>query len=252
MRMEPMLFIPIILVGWCAGAIVNYLSDVLPLRRRLVTPFCLQCQEQICWLNYLIWPRRCQTCNQRRSWRTWVVEFIFIIAALWLWIAPPERLGFVIGLVWLVYFGLIIVIDVEHRLILHPMSWLGAMLGLVTGIWLHGWLSTLKGGAVGFGIMLVFYWLGIGYVRFVARRKGQAIEEGDAFGFGDVNLSGVIGLLLGWPGILAGLVIAILISGAFMLLFLITTLITRRYRPNMALPYGPFIAVSAIYLLYLQ
>ena len=84
------------------------------------------------------------------------------------------------------------------------------------------------------------------------RRRGQSIEEGDAFGFGDVNLSGVIGLLLGWPGILAGLVIAILLSGAFMLAYLIIMLITRRFRPHMALPYGPFLAASAIYLLFLR
>lgn len=177
---------------------------------------------------------------------------LFILATLSLWIVPSERLGFAVGLVWLVYFGTIIVIDVEHHLILHALSWLGAVLGLITGVWLHGWLSTLIGGALGFGIMFIFYWLGILYVRYIARRRGQSIEEGDAFGFGDVNLSGVIGLLLGWPGILAGLVIAILLSGAFMLAYLIIMLITRRFRPHMALPYGPFLAASAIYLLFFQ
>ena len=234
------------------GAIVNYFSDFLPHRRRLVAPYCFQCQERTDWLNYLIWPRRCNKCKARRGRRAWIVEIIFAFATLGIWLAPPERLGFFIGLIWLVYFGIIIVIDVEHHLILHPMSWLGAALGLATGIWLHGWISTLIGGVVGFGIMLGFYWLGVLYVRFVNRRKGQTIEEGDAFGFGDVNLSGVIGLLLGWPGILAGLVIAILFSGAFMLVFLVVMLITRRFRPNIALPYGPFLAASAIYLLYLQ
>ena len=181
-----------------------------------------------------------------------MVEVIFVVATFYLWISPSERLGFAIGLIWLMYFGIIIVIDMEHHLILHPTSWLGAALGLITGVWLHGWLSTLIGGAFGFGIMLIFYWLGILYVRFIARRKGRTIQEGDAFGFGDVNLSGVIGLLLGWPGILAGLVIAILFSGAFMLGFIFFMLITRRFRPHMALPYGPFLAASAIYLLFLR
>lgn len=252
MRPDTLLFIPIILLGWGMGAIVNYFSDFLPHRRRLVAPYCFRCQERTGWLNYLIWPRRCNKCNARRAWRAWVVEAIFAVAALGIWLAPPERLGFAIGLIWLVYFGIIIVIDVEHHLILHPMSWLGAALGLATGVWLHGWISTLMGGVLGFGIMFVFYWLGVLYVRFVNRRKGQTIEEGDAFGFGDVNLSGVIGLLLGWPGILAGLVIAILFSGAFMLVFLVVILITRRFRPNIALPYGPFLAASAIYLLFLR
>lgn len=155
-------------------------------------------------------------------------------------------------MVWLVYFGVIIVIDIEHRLILHPVSWVGAALSLATGLWLHGWVSTAIGGVVGFGVMLGIYWLGILYVRFFARGKGHPVEEGDAFGFGDVNLSGVIGLLLGWPGILAGLVLAILFAGAITIMFLVGALAARRYRPNLALPYGPFLAASAIYLLYLR
>jgi prepilin signal peptidase PulO-like enzyme (type II secretory pathway) len=204
------------------------------------------------WLNYLVWPRRCQICGKRRSSRTSIVESVFSLAALGLWFTPPERLGFVIGLVWLVYFGIIIIIDVEHHLILHPVSWLGAGLGLITGFWLHGWSSTVLGGIIGYGVMLVFYWLGILYVRYFARRKGTTVEEGDAFGFGDVNLSGVIGLLLGWPGIFAGLVLAILISGAFVVFFIAVMLITRRFKSNLAIPYGPFLAASAIFLLYLR
>jgi leader peptidase (prepilin peptidase)/N-methyltransferase len=187
-----------------------------------------------------------------RPRRTWIVELVFIVAATQIWLSPSKQLGFWIGLIWLVYFGVIVVIDIEHRLILHPVSWVGAALGMATGIWLHGWLSTIIGGAVGFGIMLVFYWFGILYVRTIARRKGDPVEAGDAFGFGDVNLSGVIGLLLGWPGILAGLVFAILFAGAFTLVYLAAMLVLRRYRPNMALPYGPFLAASAIFLLFLR
>lgn len=180
------------------------------------------------------------------------MELAFAATTLGIWITPPERLGFVPGFIWLIYFGVIMVIDIEHHLILHPVSWVGAALGLATGLWLHGWASTLIGGLVGFGSMLVFYWLGVLYVRVIARRKGHPVEDGDAFGFGDVNLSGVIGLLLGWPGILAGLIYAILFAGAITLLYLVGLLIARRYTPNIALPYGPFLAASAIYLLYLR
>ncbi|MBL8050057.1 MAG: hypothetical protein JNM46_02460, partial [Anaerolineales bacterium] len=46
------LIIPII-VGWLAGVIVNYLSDVLPRTRRLTQPVCLQCNEPFTWNEYL-------------------------------------------------------------------------------------------------------------------------------------------------------------------------------------------------------
>lgn len=240
------------LLGWVLGALVNYLSDVLPYHRRLVRPVCLHCQQVMGWRNYLIWPRQCLSCTQRRSIRTWVVEIIFIVSTLGIFFRPPERLGITLSLLWLIYFGVIIVIDIEHHLILHPVSWAGAGIGLLTGVWLHGWMGTIIGGVAGFGIMFIFYWLGIAYVRYIVRRRGEKLEEGDAFGFGDVNLSGVIGLLLGWPGILAGLFVAILFSGAYMVFYILGALIAKRFKAHTALPYGPFLAASAIYLLFLR
>jgi prepilin signal peptidase PulO-like enzyme (type II secretory pathway) len=62
----------------------------------------------------------------------------------------------------------------------------------------------------------------------------------------------VIGLLLGWPGVLAGLVLAVLIAGAVTLVYLLVMVISRRYTPNLALPYGPFLAASAIFLLFFR
>ncbi len=37
----------------------------------------------------------------------------------------------------LIYFGIITVIDLEHRLILHPTSLAGAVLGLIVGTFIH-------------------------------------------------------------------------------------------------------------------
>ena len=71
-------------------------------------------------------------------------------------------------------------------------------------------------------------------------------------GFGDVNLSAVIGLLLGWPAILAGLILAILLGGAVSLVYLMYKLITRRYEAFSAIPYGPFLVASTVILLYFR
>ncbi len=82
------------------------------------------------------------------------------------------------------------------------------------------------------------------------KSTGRDLEEPeDALGFGDVNLGGVIGLLLGWPGIIAGLVFAILLAGGFSLVYLLIKLLRREYRPSLAIPYGPFLAASAAWLL---
>lgn len=241
----------IIPLGFAAGALVNYLADVLPYKRALVQPFCLACGEPQSLGNYLIWPRKCENCGQNHSLRVWIVEFVFIVAALWLWQFPPQKLNFVLGLILLVYFGVVFVIDIEHRLIMHPVSITGAILGLGIGIWLHGLTSTLLGGAAGFGIMLGLYALGGLFARGMARLRGEQLEE-EALGFGDVNLTGVLGLILGYPGILMGLVLAILLGGLVSGLYLLSMLVLRRFKAFTAIPYGPFLILGATILLYFR
>jgi leader peptidase (prepilin peptidase)/N-methyltransferase len=238
-----------LILGWAAGAWVNYLGDVLPWKRRLVAPFCLGCQAEMPRRNYWFYPRRCPACGRRRAWRVYLVELVYIGATIGLWQSPPEALGFAVGYVLLIYFGVVALIDMEHRLILHPVSLTGAALGLGIGLWLHGPVDTLLGGAVGFGSMWVLYVLGEGLMRLLARRRGQPVDE-VALGFGDVNLSGVLGLLLGIKLIGLGLFLAILIGGLISLAYLLIMAAARRYHLFMALPYGPFLVVSAVLLLY--
>lgn len=237
-----------ILSGLLAGYLVNYLADVLPFTRRISHPLCTKCQKPIAWMDYLLF-HRCEQCLNKRSLRTWIVQLFFIVAMSFLWLYPSSRLGFAIGYVLLIFFGVIVVIDIEYRLVLHQVSIVGAILGLAIGIWRHGVWTTLIGGVAGFGIMLALYYLGDLFARWMARRRGQSLDE-VALGFGDVNLAGIIGLLLGWPGIILGLVATILIGGAVSLLYLIFLFISRSYKPFIAIPYAPFLVIGATILLY--
>lgn len=238
-------------LGWALGVLVNYLADILPIKRKIVLPFCLHCEAEQNLFNYGVWQRRCPECGTKRGYRTWIVEIVFILAAVYLWVNPTSRLPFLLGLVWLVYFGVVTVIDLEHRLIMHPVSLVGVLLALPTGVWLHGLKSTFLGGAAGFGIMLGLYYLGMLLARLLARWRGEFTGE-EALGFGDVNLSGVLGLLLGWPGVAAGLILTILIGGAGALVYMLLMRAKGEYRSDMAIPYGPFLVISAAILIYFR
>ena len=238
----------IVLLGVATGMLVNYLADVLPLRRRFSKPLCTACQADMPPVNYWLWPRRCLACGKHRRWRVWLVEAIYAVLAIWLWQTPLEKIGFWGGWLLLAYFGVVVVIDIEYRLILHPVSLVGVVIALGLGWILNGLPSTLIGGAVGFGVMWLLYMLGELVMRLVARLRGETVDD-VALGFGDVNLSGVLGLLLGWPGIVVGLVLAIFIGGAVSLLFMLGMALTRRYRLFMALPYGPFLIAGAVIVL---
>ena len=247
--LDALTWVAVALLGWLTGGLVNYLADILPIKRRLGKPICVACHETIPTVNYLLWPRRCPACGSRRAWRTWAVEAFYVAAALWMWSTPPERFGFWAGLLLLAFLGVVFVIDMEHRLILHTVSIFGALLGLALGTYMHGLVPTLIGGAAGFGIMYGLYWFGDVFARFLARRRGEELTE-VALGFGDVNLAGITGLLMGWPGIIAGLLLAIIIGGVVSLVYMLLMAVLRRYEHFMAIPYGPFLVISIVVLLF--
>ena len=154
------MLILIIILGWGTGAIINYVSDVLPFKRRLSQPFCSNCEKPQPLLNYFFWPRKCPHCEHSRTRRALIVELAMIICTVWLWSQPELLLGFWFSLILLIYFGIVVVIDLEHHLIMHPTSLIGSILGLIIGIQLHGILDTLLGGLAGFGMSWLYGYLG--------------------------------------------------------------------------------------------
>jgi leader peptidase (prepilin peptidase)/N-methyltransferase len=243
-----LIIIPLLL-GWLAGWLVNYLADVLPVTRSFSHPVCPHCQAPYPWGGYLLF-HTCRTCGTPRKWRPLVIQAVLTVVPILLWVFPRPGFPFVLSFSLFIFLSLVFVVDLEHRLILHPVSIFGALLALGIGIYLHGIVTTLIGGAVGFGVMLAFYFIGELYVRYMAKKRGISTDE-VALGFGDVNLAGILGLLLGWPRISAGLLFAVLAGGLISLFVIVGMLIAKKYKAFTAIPYAPFLILSALYLLYI-
>ena len=260
--MNVTLLIPLVF-GWIAGLFINYVSDVLPLTRRFSQPVCAHCQAPFAWTAYLML-RTCQTCGTARSLRTWLVQVLTTAAFAYFWLFPSERLGIPLTMLVLIYFSIITVIDLEHRLILHPTSLAGVALGLIVGTFIYSKKYTLLGslgqsllgGLIGFGIMFLLYQLGTLVARYRARRMqaaGQAGDEEEALGGGDVYLAGVLGLMLG-PAIVSALAYGILLGGLVSFIFIVALLLRRRYSSDALMtfiPYGPYFIIGAFYLLFI-
>lgn len=262
--MDITLLVPILL-GWLAGLFINYVSDVLPFTRRFSQPACTECQTPFSWADYLTF-RPCRHCGKRRSLRTWLVQVLTVAAFAYFWAFPSKALGIPLGMLVLIYFGIVTVIDLEHRLILHPTSAAGAVLGLTVGTYINSRINdqgillglgkSLLGGLIGFGVMFLLYQLGTLVARYRARKlqtAGQADDEEEALGGGDVYLAGVLGLMLGLDFIGLALAWGIIFGGVVSFLFIIALLVRRRYS-NAALmtfiPYGPYFIVAATILLF--
>jgi prepilin signal peptidase PulO-like enzyme (type II secretory pathway) len=242
-------FIGIGILGIISGWLVNYLADILPVKRRLTTPICINCYNLLSWQDYFLF-HACPTCKTKRSLRTWIVQCLGPAIAIFLYLSPPARLGFWIGFGLIIFFAVIAVIDIEYRAILLPVNILGGMFGLLVGLRIRSVTETLLGGIAGFGIMLGMYYFGILFNRVISRMRKIEVDE-VALGLGDVYLMGGLGLMLGWPEVVGGMLLAILLGGLVSGLIIFITWLIRRYQPMQAIPYAPFLIIAAIIMIYI-
>ncbi|MGD8760438.1 MAG: A24 family peptidase, partial [Anaerolineales bacterium] len=214
----------IVLLGLALGSAINALADSLPYLRKPHLPRCVACgatRPPIAWLGLaalVTGSRRCRSCNAPLSWRNPLVELISIAGTVYLYSCCSPAAEFWPALAVGVVFLLIAVIDIEHRLILFVVTIPAALLFVLIG-WLDpdlGLVKTLVGGVAGFAIVYVLFLLGGVFGKLISRLRGRALDE-VAFGFGDVMLAGLIGLAVGWPGVIMAVFIGIAAAGIFAL-----------------------------------
>jgi leader peptidase (prepilin peptidase)/N-methyltransferase len=241
--------IGVCLVGWIGAGIINYFSDSLPQSAKLTTPVCKSCSAQQSFVDILLL-RQCSFCHNYPSLRSWLVLISIPLLLEYIYFFSPSLLGFGVSSLLILFFAIVFVIDVEHREIYTVISIIGGIICLSCGWRLHGISRTLWGGVAGYAIMLALYWMGIGFNRVLGKIRKMEINE-VALGYGDVTLSGALGLVLGFPGIAYALLIAILLGGVFAGVMLVIGKIRNKYQPFTAMPYAPFLLLSAFILLFI-
>ncbi len=238
-------------ISVAVGIIVNHLANTLPLYRKILfTSICPNCDNKISLHNYYFLGM-CPKCENKIPRRNIITITFFIITYVLIFLFPPEYAAWPIALVIVSFLSLVFIIDLEHKLILHPVSIFGAIVFFVIGIILNGWQKTFLGGGAGFLIMFLLYLFGVLFSKWMAKRKGQ-LEDDVALGFGDVNLSAILGLLFGWPRIFVLIFFAILLGGVFSAGYILYMKIRKRYELFTAIPYAPFLIISAIIMLYIS
>lgn len=208
------------LIGIAAGVIINTLADYLPSSR---TP---------------LWPQ----------WRTWrwserkrpllvIGGTAVLFFLLPLWLTVPANLIF--NSLYIAILILIIVTDLEHRLIFNKVIYAGTALALVGSFFVTSDENNIKlaivGGIVGFVIFYALYW-------FANKLYGSSSI---ALGLGDVKLALMLGVMVGFHRIFFTLFWGIVLGGVITLILLLTHRVTRQT----ALPYGQYLAVVGIGML---
>jgi len=248
-------------VGVLAGGVVNALADYLPAARfaaageeagpgRPLRPHYPDgsVRPAVAWLGLLAFAtgRRDSAGGARLGWRHPLVEAGLGIA----YALIVARFGWgtqtAFNLLFVAILALITVIDLEHRLILLAVIVPACLLALLESLVTPppAWDDALLGGGLGFLLFFVMYLGGLGFSRLM---RTDVI----AFGFGDVLLGTLSGMMLGWRLILLGLVLTVFLGAAGSLLYVVARLVSRRrYNLFTALPYGPYIVLATLLMTF--
>jgi leader peptidase (prepilin peptidase) / N-methyltransferase len=260
----PVLIVSFAILGILVAIVINRAADNLPAGRSVLeTPRCPHCNmprtllEQFGILSFVLRRDRCHQCSAPLRLRAPLVEIA--TGALFAFLAT--RYAFGIYLVAICFFTavlvLIAVIDLEHKLILNVVSLPGTLVALLASPLIFSgkdisWnevnfnliILSLIGMVVGYAITYGIYLLGFVFLQMINRGRTRKINT-VAFGMGDVKLAGLLGALIGFPGIVYMLIYAVLLGGVGAAFVLVWQLIRRRgYALGMAIPYGPYLILA--------
>lgn len=261
----------IALFGLFIGGINNALADDLPHYRwpRLPRYADDTPRPPIAWLGTLAF----LTGNRRDlSWRYPLTEFAtaaLFVTTLWRIepiIAGGDPVNTLQVTFWLFYVAvmvLITVIDIEHHLILFsviiPSTLIALLDAILTptnppyGMWAASAEPTLVealiGGGVGFAVFFVFYIGGFIYSQVSSVLRGEAISE-VAFGYGDVMLITLSGIILGWRALIFAMFITVVMGAIGAIIYLIAQRIMGGRGGMLSpIPYGPYIVIGTLVML---
>jgi leader peptidase (prepilin peptidase) / N-methyltransferase len=230
-------------LGLVVGSFLNVVIARVPKKESVVRPRsrCPGCgaaiapRDNVPVLSWLALRGRCRSCGERISARYPLVEVttaaLFALTALRLGLdaALPAFLVFVAALV------AITPIDLELRIvpnrIVYPTLFVSAPLLLLAAAIDGDWASAREAAIGGVAAFAMFF------VLWYVSPKGM--------GYGDVRLSGVIGMFLGWLGlweVALGLFLAFLSASVIGVALMAAG---RKGRKD-AIPFGPFLALGAV------
>lgn len=226
------------LLGLLTGGVINMLADQLPARERPGRPRCIQCRYEHRPSGWLAVGRRlwgggrCPSCSLPTRSRALLVEGINALsfAILPFFVEEPANLLF--GALYVAILILVIVTDLEHRLILHAVTVPGTLLALIGSIFISGnsLVFALLGAVVGFAVFFTFFWV------------GKILFGPGALGFGDVTLSTMLGAMVGFPAIVFALTLGVFLGGILTFLFMVLGRLSLRSH----VAYGPYLALAGI------
>ncbi len=244
--MEILIYIFVFFFGLIVGSFLNCVIYRLEEGKSFLKgrSFCPDCKHTLSWqdliplLSFLILKGKCRYCKKPISWQYPLVELATGILFI-LILNFSTRPGGVILFVASCFLIVIFVYDLKHYIIPDKIIYLAIIVSgiwyFVSGIFLNLYtkyeiLNTIYSafGAVAFFLAIVL------------------VSRGKWMGAGDIKLAFLLGLILGFPNILAALFLAFLI-GAIIGVGLV---VSQKKTLKSEVPFGPFLVTGTFIALF--
>ena len=241
-----------IFFGLIFGSFINVITYRLPNNKSILKPrsFCPNCKKTIPWhenIPILSWIRlkgKCSSCHQLISINYPITEVLTGILFLLSFKAIPSDVNFANFIFTLISNWSFIIILIPIAIIDSFYLWIPNSLikvGILLGFFISIIFSFLNyqnifidlierliSGIIGFLIIIII-------IKF-----GELIYKKPAMGMGDAKLAAMLGIWLGFPGVLISIWISFLIAGVFVILGLFFKKICK----GQLIPFGPFLSIS--------
>ena len=233
------------------GAVVGSFLNVVILRlpdpnQSIAFPasHCPRCATPLHWYenipiaSYLILRGQCRTCREKISMQYPLVELGMGLLSLTLFHQFGPSMSYLVYFVFVAALLAIIVIDIYHQIIPDLISLPGIILGFIASFfipevtWQQSALGILLGGGVLYAIALIYYLL----------------TKRDGMGGGDIKLLAMIGAFLGWQSLL----FVVFFSSLTGSIIGIAAMFRQKKGGRTRIPFGPFLATSAMAWLFFK
>lgn len=248
----------IALIGIISGGIVNALADNLPYRHNLGLPTYADGTPRpiIAWLGITAFIFRQQqpqhATHTYLSLRHPITELLASLLMVITYHRLSQDTSTLQMTIWLFYIALLIliaIIDLEHQRIMFIYTIPSALVAIIDAAFIHGGTSlqsALIGGTFGFIVFYIFFQGGFLFTYIMGRLRGQKIDT-IAFGFGDVMLITLCGLIVGLDGVIIVMLMTVFLGAIGAIVYIgLRLLVAGRYTLFTPLPYGQYIVISTI------
>lgn len=228
--------------GIIFGSFYNVVGYRLPLGQSLIHPssHCTKCNHKLGFselipiFSFLFLKGKCKNCGQKVSWFYPIFEFATGIVFSLCYLKFHFSIELIIALIFTSMLLIIIISDYQTYIIPDEVLIVSIVLisiSIVVNSNLKGLGISILNGIISFTIM------------FLLKKIGDFLFKKESMGGGDIKLMFVFGLVLGWQSSILSLFIASFIGLPVSLVFL-------SKKNSHEIPFGPFLAVAAIILLF--